>query len=111
MKAEAKHAKKQFSSDENRRATYKKLHPSAFGHESSVLTTLSGNVKQLMKVCMYCEKVAMLLRVVLGSWNYFGIKVNNLYLAPAFKGLRLFRTNVINSASGPSGQPCAKYMT
>ncbi|KAG5542608.1 hypothetical protein RHGRI_022212 [Rhododendron griersonianum] len=55
LKAEAKHAKKQFSSDENRRATYKKLHPSAFGHESSVLATLSGDVKQLMKVGLHAE--------------------------------------------------------
>ncbi|KAI8549066.1 hypothetical protein RHMOL_Rhmol07G0322200 [Rhododendron molle] len=55
LKAEAKHTKKQFSSDENRRATYKKLHPSAFGHQSSVLATLSGDVKQLMKVGLHAE--------------------------------------------------------
>lgn len=64
MKAEAKHAKKQSVVDDNRRATYKHFRPSAFGHESSVLTTLSGDVKQLMKVCMYHEEVIMLLRVL-----------------------------------------------
>ncbi|PSS31185.1 Bromodomain-containing protein [Actinidia chinensis var. chinensis] len=56
LKAEAKYGKKQFSLlDENRRATYKHFHPSTFGHEPSLLTTLNGDVKQLTGVGLHLE--------------------------------------------------------
>lgn len=55
LKAEAKHGKKQFSSDENRRATYKQFHPSTFGHGASSLVTCNGNLKQLIGVGLYSE--------------------------------------------------------
>ncbi|XP_057503437.1 uncharacterized protein LOC130786977 isoform X1 [Actinidia eriantha] len=55
LKAEAKHAKKQFSLDENRRATYKQFHSSAFGHDPSVLTILNGDMKQLIGVGLHTE--------------------------------------------------------
>ncbi|GFS35952.1 DNA-binding bromodomain-containing protein [Actinidia rufa] len=55
LKAEAKHAKKQFSLDENRRATYKQFHSSAFGHDTSVLTILNGDMKQLIGVGLHTE--------------------------------------------------------
>ncbi|GMP81897.1 hypothetical protein CsSME_00036445 [Camellia sinensis var. sinensis] len=53
LKAEAKYGKKQFSLDENRRATYKQFHPS--GNETFVLTTLNGDMKPLMGVGLHSE--------------------------------------------------------
>ncbi|XP_059634687.1 uncharacterized protein LOC132277016 [Cornus florida] len=55
LRAEVKHGKKQFISDENRRATYKQFHPSSFGHNPSVLTTLNGHDKQLIGVGLQYE--------------------------------------------------------
>ncbi|XP_057503687.1 uncharacterized protein LOC130787312 isoform X2 [Actinidia eriantha] len=55
LKAEAKHAKKQFSLDEKRRATYKQFDSSTFGHDHSVLTILNGDMKQLIGVGLYTE--------------------------------------------------------
>ncbi|KAL6982600.1 hypothetical protein U1Q18_015988 [Sarracenia purpurea var. burkii] len=55
LKAEAKNGKKQFSLDENRRATYKQFRRLAFGHEPSVLTTFNGDLKQLMGVGLHSE--------------------------------------------------------
>lgn len=55
LKAEAKHGKKQTIVDENRRATYRDFHPSAFGHNQSALTTLNGNTKQLVPVGLHSE--------------------------------------------------------
>ncbi|XP_052190576.1 uncharacterized protein LOC127800159 isoform X2 [Diospyros lotus] len=55
LKAEAKYGKKQFPLDENRRATYKQFHPSAFAHDPSALTTLNGDIKQLMGVGVHSE--------------------------------------------------------
>lgn len=48
----AKHDRKQAISNENRRNTYSQFHPSACGHEPSVLTTFSRERKQLMAVCV-----------------------------------------------------------
>lgn len=64
LKAEAKHGKKQTIVDENRRATYRDFHPSAFGHNQSALTTLNGNTKQLVPVCIF----AVLLSYLDASW-------------------------------------------
>uniref|UniRef100_A0A5B6YHH6 Bromo domain-containing protein n=2 Tax=Davidia involucrata TaxID=16924 RepID=A0A5B6YHH6_DAVIN len=55
LKAEAKYGRKQSSLDENRRATYEHFHPSAFGHEPSVLTTLDGDMKQLLGVGLHLD--------------------------------------------------------
>lgn len=46
-----KHVKKPFEVDENKRDTYK--HPLASNHEPSVLSTLHGELKQLISVCAY----------------------------------------------------------
>lgn len=48
-----KHGKKPFELDENRRDTYK--HPLASNHEPSVLTTLHGELKQLMSVGLHSD--------------------------------------------------------
>ncbi|KAF8013220.1 hypothetical protein BT93_I1174 [Corymbia citriodora subsp. variegata] len=49
----AKHDRKQAISVENRRNTYSQFHPSACGHEPSVLTTFSRERKQLMAVGLH----------------------------------------------------------
>ena len=49
MKSVLKYGKKQFAVDENRRDTYQ--HSLDSGHGPSVLTTLEGELKQLMAVC------------------------------------------------------------
>lgn len=45
-----KYGKKHFTIDETRRHTYKQFHPSASGHEPSLLSDLDGDTKQLMPV-------------------------------------------------------------
>ncbi|KAA8537403.1 hypothetical protein F0562_026910 [Nyssa sinensis] len=55
LKAEAKYGRKQYSLDENRRATYEQFHPLTFGHEPSVLTTFNGQMKQLLGVGLHLD--------------------------------------------------------
>lgn len=51
LRADMKHGKKHFSVDENKRYTYKQVHPSASGNESSLFSNTNGDVKQLSAVC------------------------------------------------------------
>ncbi|XAR61536.1 hypothetical protein NMG60_11015988 [Bertholletia excelsa] len=55
LKAEAKHTKRLFSCDENKRASYKQSLHSAFAHEPSTSSTLNFEMKQLMEVGLRAE--------------------------------------------------------
>ncbi|XAR64266.1 hypothetical protein NMG60_11024540 [Bertholletia excelsa] len=55
VKAEAKHGKKQFLLDDNKRATYKRFPLSSFGHGPFALTSLSEDMKQLIGVGLHSE--------------------------------------------------------
>lgn len=94
LKAEAKHGKKQTIVDENRRATYRDFHPSAFGHNQSALTTLNGNMKQLMPVCIFAVFLSYMdVCWWLEAWNRFVKK--HKYQAPSFKCLLSCRIIVL----------------
>ncbi|KAL8088435.1 uncharacterized protein LOC141697846 [Apium graveolens] len=50
LRADMKYGKKHFTIDETRRHTYKQFHPSASGHDPSLLSDLDGDTKQLIPV-------------------------------------------------------------
>ncbi|XP_047319643.1 uncharacterized protein LOC124923725 [Impatiens glandulifera] len=55
LKAEAKHVKKTFSIDENRRSTYKLSQSSTLVHDPYLLTSLNGQINRLMGVGVTVE--------------------------------------------------------